>query len=436
MDDFSQLISKETKKKIGSIKKYINKINQIKKLKKSKKNLKKIKRPKENKKIEAKDINENNQNEISSNKKSIKKRNAGVDLFRIITMIGIVYTHVLDQGKGMDKYYKYRDKISSTYTYVFFHNNGYALISGIVGYKSTRYSNLLYLWLWVVFYSVGIHYYYLKYKQGANIDVEFYKECYPVIYLRYWYFTSYFGMFLFLPAVNKGIQYLNKPEFKALVMSIFGIFVVWKSYMNSKSDHFKMNGGKSPIWLLCLYITGAYIGKYNVVYTGIKRYIFSFIYLFIFLFSCYIHNKYRKYSIIEYSENYKIKLKKFIKRLISNNLNSVIKSSQAISLALFFLQLKYNVYLSKLITFIGPLTFGVYLIHINLIVMRNDLSKILNGESYYLKFNEVIQMFILKSIKIFVGCIIIDFFRHLLFTILKIRKICILAEKIFFKIIS
>ena len=98
--------------------------------------------------------------------------------------------------------------------------------------------------------------------------------------------------------------------------------------------------------------------------------------------------------------------------------------------------MKYNEYLSKLITFIGPLTFGVYLIHINLIVMRNDLIKILNGESYYLKFNEVIQMFILKSIKIFVGCIIIDFFRHLLFTILKIRKICILVEKIFFKIIS
>ena len=49
MDDFSQLKSKETKKQIGFIKKYINKITNNKKLKKIKRNLKKNKRPKEKK---------------------------------------------------------------------------------------------------------------------------------------------------------------------------------------------------------------------------------------------------------------------------------------------------------------------------------------------------------------------------------------------------
>jgi len=104
---------------------------------------------------------------------------------------------------------------------------------------------------------------------------------------------------MFLPAVNKGIQYLNKPEFKALVMGICGIFVIWQSFMNEKDDQFKMGGGFSTIWLLCLYITGAYIGKYNVVYTGIKRYIFSFIYLFIFFFSCFIHTLKEKDILFE-----------------------------------------------------------------------------------------------------------------------------------------
>ena len=440
MDDFSQLISKETKRKIGSIKKYINEITYNKKLKKIKRNIKKkIKLPKGRNKNEIKDINKNNKSEISNNQKLVKKRNAGVDLLRIITMIGIVYTHVLHQGNGLNKYNKYRNKINNSYTYFFWHDNAFALISGVVGYKSTKYSNLLYLWLCVVFYSVGIHYYYLKYKKVSNIDTVIYKEYFPVIYGKYWYFTSYFGMFLFLPAVNKGIQYLNKPEFKALVMSICGIFVIWQSYMNSKDDHFKMNDGVSTLWLLCLYIIGGYIGKFNVVYTGIKRYIFSFIYLFIFLFFCFIHNKYIHYTILEYSGNYKKKLIKFIKRLLSDKLNKlscVVKTAQSISLALFFLQLEYNKYLSKLITFIGPLTFAVYLIHLNSNVSNNYLKNILNGESYDLKANEVIQMFILKSVKIFSGCIIIDYLRHLLFTILKIRKICILAEKIFFKIIS
>ena len=426
MNDFSQLVSKETKNKISCIKKYLNKITQSIRL---------IKPLKENK-FEIKNIKKNNQIEISSNQKIIKKRNAGIDLLRIVTMIGIIYSHVIQQGKGLNKYNQYRDKINYVYTYFFFHNNAYALISGVIGYKSSKYSNLLYLWLIVVFYSLGIYYYYLKYKKGIYLHVELYKEYFPVIYGRYWYFTSYFGMYLFLPAVNKGIHYLNKPEYKALVTSIFGIFVVWKSFMNNRDDLFHMNGGGSTLWLLSLFIIGGYIGKFNEVYTGIKRYIFSFIYLFIFLFSCYIHNKYNNYIIIEYSKNFKIKLKNFIKRMSSNQIICVIKFTQAISLALFFLQLKYNDYLSKLITFFGPLTFAVYLIHINSNVSRNYLSKLLDRESYNLTANEVIRMFLFKSVKIFVVCIIIDYLRHLLFTILRIRSICILAEKIFFKIFS
>ena len=109
--------------------------------------------------------------------------------------------------------------------------------------------------------------------------------------MRYWYCTSYFGMFIFLPAINKGIQYLNKSEFRLLVMSIFGIFVFWQTYINNKDDSFNFNKGHSTIWLICLYIIGTYIGRFNVVYTGIKRYIFCFIYfLFFYSYALYIIN--------------------------------------------------------------------------------------------------------------------------------------------------
>jgi len=429
------MILKETKKRHDySFKKYINKIIRSKRVKKKKNNLTNNKSLKDNNKIEMNKINKNKQNEINNNQKIIKKRNAGVDLLRIVTMLGIIYTHILD-GQAQFKYSQYRDKLFSTLTYTFYHNNAYGLISGIVGYKSTKYSNLLFLWLYVVFYSVGILYYFKNIKHG-NVEGELYTEFFPVIFGRYWYFTSYFAMYMFLPAVNKGIQYLNKPEFKALVMSICGIFVIWQSFMNEKDDQFKMGGGFSTIWLLCLYITGAYIGKYNVVYTGIKRYIFSFIYLFIFLFSCFIHIKYSNYTIIEYSRNYKVKFNNCIKKLSSNSLICVIKFSQAISLALLLLQLKYNKYLSKLITFVGPLVFAAFLIHANPNFRINYYHKFFEGESQNLTFNEVIRMLILTSIKIFLGCIIIDYLRHLLFTILRIRKICIFIERIFFKIIS
>jgi hypothetical protein len=366
----------------------------------------------------------------------IKKRNAGIDLLRIIAMISIVISHILYQGKGLIKYRRYNKRIKILFTYIFWHVNSYGIISGIVGYKSTKYSNLLYLWLCIVFYSVMIHYYYLQYKHDISIKDELYLEYYPIIYKRYWYCTSYFGMFIFLPAINKGIQHLNKPEFKLLVMSILGIFVFWHSYINNKGDIFNMNEGHSIIWLLCLYIIGAYIGKFNVVHTGIERYIFSFIYLFIFLLLCSIHNKYRNYTISGFIGNYKIKLVNFIKRLITSEIFCVIKTTQAIFITLFFLQLKYNEYLSKFITFFGPLTFGVYLIHFHKIIRKNYLSKFLDGESYNLAFNEVIKMLILKSLKFFLECIIIEYLRNLLFNILKIRKICISIENFAFKIVN
>jgi len=262
MDELYQLTTKEIK--IGFFKEFLNKVIHYLKLKKSMSF-------KESNKIEAKYIYKD-EIQINDKQKIIKKRNPGIDLIRVITMLGIVYTHILFQGKGIFKYSKYKNEIQITHTLVFWHNNAFSLISGIVGYKSTKYSNLLYLWLCVTFYSVGIRYYYLLFKPGVRVNGELYKEYFPVIYKRYWYFSSYFGMFIFLPAINKGLQYLSKSELNLLVTSIFFIFVLWYNCINNRIDVFLMNRGFSTIWLLCLYIIGVYIGKFNLVYKGIKRY--------------------------------------------------------------------------------------------------------------------------------------------------------------------
>jgi hypothetical protein len=98
--------------------------------------------------------------------------------------------------------------------------------------------------------------------------------------------------------------------------------------------------------------------------------------------------------------------------------------------------MKYNKISSKVITFCGPLTLGVYLIHCNPNVNYNYLRKILNQESYNLTANEVIKMLILKSLKLFIICMAIEYLRHSLFSILKIRNICIYIEKIASKIVN
>ena len=122
MDNFSQLESKNIKNKIGLIKKYLNESFIYKKYKI-------IENPlKETNGIEFKSINEDKINRINSKQKISKKRNAGIDLIRIVAMIGIVYTHVFYQGKGLYKYIRYKNKLTNLYAYIFWHVNAYGLI--------------------------------------------------------------------------------------------------------------------------------------------------------------------------------------------------------------------------------------------------------------------------------------------------------------------
>ena len=53
------------------------------------------------------------------------------------------------------------------------------------------------------FYSLGIRYYFIKYKKVTSLNGQLYQEYSPVISGRQ-YIISYFGMFMFLPIINKG----------------------------------------------------------------------------------------------------------------------------------------------------------------------------------------------------------------------------------------
>ena len=81
-------------------------------------------------------------------------------------------------------------------------------------------------------------------------------------------------MYLFLPVINKGIAYLTKGEFKLVVISTIVVLSFWRDYKNPKEDVFNLNGGFSLLWLLTLYLTGAYIGKYRNDYSRYKKYIY------------------------------------------------------------------------------------------------------------------------------------------------------------------
>jgi surface polysaccharide O-acyltransferase-like enzyme len=243
-------------------------------------------------------------------------------------------------------------------------------------------------------------------------------------------------MYLFLPVINKGIERLTKSELRMIFISLIFFFVIMKDYMNPKSDPFTMNGGYSVVWLLICYLIGAYFGKFKHEYHGIKKFIHYFVYIIVLYYSAILCYKIPDKSIMSDYGYFKVKLMTFLKRIFVMRISSVPMISQSICVLLLFTQIKYNQYLGKIITFIGPLTFGVYLIHENPIIRNFIIKNLFKKDPYNLTLRIVIKLVLLRGLKIYGICVFIDYLRHILFTVLRIRKICILIEKIIFKIVN
>ena len=367
--------------------------------------------------------------------KQIKIRNPGVDLGRILAMLGIIIHHILLHGHGINKFHQYSGLVKLN-TAVFWHVNIYIFISGYVGYKSTKYSNLLYLWFCTLFYSIGIVRYLTLYKPYIYKKKISLIDFFPVLTIQYWYFTEYFGMYLFLPIINKGIENINQQQFKLMIITLIIIYIVLKDSLIPQSDIFLMNSGYSVIWFLIFYLTGAYFGKFKKNRELLKKIIYNIIYIFIFYSSTYLCFFLSNYKVNNENSKIKKRLIIWLKRIFVTRISAFPMILQSIALILLITNISYNKYIAKIITFIGPLTFGVYLIHDHTIIRAKFIGNLLNNYSSNLPFNKVIKIILYTSFKIFAKCAIIDYLRNILFRICQIRKICIFIEKLIFLILG
>ena len=95
-----------------------------------------------------------------------------------------------------------------------------------------------------------------------------------------------------------------------------------------------------------------------------------------------------------------------------------------------------NKFLIKIIKFITPLTFSATLIHSILFSIKINIVLFLFESIRQFNINFLILKIYMLSIIIFIFCILIDYFRLLLFKIIRIREICFSLEKLFPKLID
>ena len=114
--------------------------------------------------------------------------------------------------------------------------------------------------------------------------------------------------------------------------------------------------------------------------------------------------------------------------MYSGALNSVLKIVQAITVCLFFLQIHYNKYIAKIICFLGPLAFSIYLIYTNQIIAHNYISPLLVHQPRNISLKPLLSFLFIKTFIICLTSLIIDYFKHLFFTFLRIKKILLIIE--------
>ncbi len=191
----------------------------------------------------------------------MNNRNYGIDILRSVSMLMIVMLHILGVGgilagtaPGSGSYNSAWVLESLCMCAV----NCFGLVSGyVVSTGRYRGGRLFSLWLRVVAEGLLVTALFAFFGTAPVEKSSWISSLLPVTKNVYWYFTAYFALFFFIPYINKMIASLSKVAFRSLATGIVMVFCFAGNTFGT--DIFFVHGGYSFLWLLCLYILGAYM---------------------------------------------------------------------------------------------------------------------------------------------------------------------------------
>lgn len=345
---------------------------------------------------------------------SAKERNYGIDLLRMVSMFMVALLHVMGQGGILAT----ASPLSIDYEAAWFVEiaafcavNCYALISGYVGINGRfKYTNIIVMWLQVTFYTVIITIIFAVVRpEIVGVRQFIYAIC-PVMTTQYWYFTAYFCLFFFIPIINKAVKSLPKNNLKYLMSVMVIVFSVIPTLF--RRDVFHTNFGCSGLWLILLYILGAYIKEYNIVEKiSIKR--SSILYL-----GCIVLTWLGKLFLEKFSLDYFGEIR-WGNVLVQYTSPTILLS--AVALLSIFSKIDLSYMSKRIIKIFTPATFGVYLIHAQPLVWQNILKdrfvNYVSGSAVHLVFGVLFT-----AMSIYFLCSLIDLARNKIFKVLRIKQ--------------
>ena len=348
------------------------------------------------------------------------KRASDIDLFRIIATLLVIVLHVLGKGGILNN----AAPDSAAYWTAWFLEicaycavNCFALISGyVMADKTVKAKRIINLWLQVLFYSLLITGLFFIFMPETRSVKELMLAFVPITGRTWWYMSSYFALFFFIPFLNSAISHISQTTYKKFLIAVLIGACFIPRFV--KVDAFTLNNGYSAVWLAVVYLFGAYIKKYDLrrkitALQSLLGYSVSVILAFASKFAIRFLTK-KIYGEPRY-EN------------IFVSFVSITILLSAIFLLMFCLNIKISGWGTKLINVFSPVTLGVYLVHVHPMVFENIIKDAFVPFVHKPVAVMVLGVFAATTV-IFALSSIVEWIRILLFRMLRIDKLCESAE--------
>ena len=315
----------------------------------------------------------------------MKERLSNFELLRGILMFMIICVHltghgILDPNSHVPlsvNNWLYANIIDS-----FFYCcvNAFVLISGYWGLRPTLKKYLL-LDIPVIIYCII-----------ASVIIDGFQNFHftyfiPTITNKYWFLTQYFLLYITSPILNKYIENTNQKTLLTTILMGGAVFVVVPSIL-----HITYIGerGMDFINFSLIYLIGRYIKIYDInisLKKGFSLYLItSLIILFLVLWAGYKNGVNKGWRINYYAYN------------------TILVYLQTLGFFFIFKNLNFK---SKIINYLSPSFFYIYIIHSNPSVREHLYTDWLKCPDYYYSEYFLLHLFSC-AIFIFVSCLLID----------------------------
>lgn len=355
----------------------------------------------------------------------MRKRESNFEVLRIISMLFIVFWHIIIYGNMIENCQNEGIKVILEILkfVIVVHVNSFVLVSGYFQSKSKFKINKFFgLIFQVVFYSafiylIGIGLGFVKNYNFASILGKFTWNSIA----KYWFINTYLIVYLFSDYINKFINSLTKKNLENFLVIGFIVFSIMPVISCGKLLD---NTGYNFYHFIYVYVLGAYLRLFSLKKScyleklSINRYR-------IFLICLFILCTYINYSLVVVAD--KFDGLNFIFDYMAdvfkyNSLNYSLPLVIIQSVVYFELFGTFH-FRNNFINYISKYVFGVYLISENEIV-RANIYGLLGVKKYFYSYKMVLYMFLI-TVLIFVVCIFIDLLRDKLFrlVVIKCKKI-------------